>query len=95
MTTTAPTTDRQDSPEPAGKPRPRFSEEQTDCAVLGMLIYDSSCQLWSLEEIVRMHGNRVNAIDAINRLVATGLVHRIGEFVFPTLAARRSEELER
>lgn len=60
-----------------------------------MLICDSSCPLWSMEEIVRMLGDRVNAIDSVNRLVVVGLVHRIGEFVFSTLAARRAEELER
>jgi len=92
MSTTAPTIDQHDLRERSG--RPRFSEEQQDSAVLDMLIYDSSCPLWSTEEIVRMLGDRVNAIDSVNRLAAAGLVHRIGEFVFPTLAARRADELE-
>ncbi len=33
--------------------------------------------------------------DAIRELIAAGLLHRNGEFVFPTRAARRFDELRR
>lgn len=93
MSTTTERTDAQRREEPATSLR--VSDRQHDASVLTMLIYDSSCALWSVEEVMRMHGNRTDAADSLNRLVAAGLLHRIGEFVFPTLAARRCEELER
>lgn len=92
MSTTAPTAEQPDRPEPRRRPLP--SEEQRDGAVLAMLICDSSCPVWSMEEIMRTLGDRTDAIDAVNRLAAAGLVHRIDQFVFPTLAARRADELE-
>jgi len=92
MSTTAPTTDHHGRAERSC--RPHLSEEQRDGAVLAMLICDSSCPVWSMEEIMRTLGDRTDAIDAVNRLAAAGLLHRIDQFVFPTLAARRADELE-
>jgi hypothetical protein len=48
---------------------------------------------WTVEELGRELGDRGDAIDAVGRLVGAGLVHRLGDFVFPTRAARRSDEL--
>lgn len=46
-----------------------------------------------MEELVGTIGDRLETIDAVRRLEAAGLLHRLGEFVFPTLAARRADEL--
>jgi hypothetical protein len=52
---------------------------------------------WSLAELERevggMHGNPTEVVDAIANLYAWGLVHVNGEFVSPTRAAVRMEEL--
>lgn len=89
-TTTA--AEQPDRPEPAR--RPHLSEEQSDSAVLAMLICDQACPVWSMDEIMRTLGRSGDAIDSVCRLAAAGLVHRIDQFVFPTLAARRADELE-
>lgn len=91
MSPTVPTTEQPEHPEP--RRRPDLSEEQNDGTVLAMLICDQTCPMWSMEEITRTLG-RIDAIDSVNRLAAAGLVHRIDQFVFPTLAARRADELE-
>ena len=36
----------------------------------------------------------IDTVDAVCRLHAAGLVHRFGEFVIPTHAARRADELK-
>jgi len=73
--------------------RPCFSEEQRENDVLACLLIGQVCP-WSVEEISREIGDRIEAVDAINRLERTGMVHRLGEFVFPTRTARRAAELE-
>jgi hypothetical protein len=58
--------------------------------VIELLILDR--QPWTVEEIVReVSGTRLDAIDAVGRLVGSGLLHRHGDFVFPTRAARRAD----
>jgi hypothetical protein len=49
---------------------------------------------WSVEEVIREHGNRLQATDAIDALVSVGLLHRtIDDFVFATRAAIRAEQI--
>jgi hypothetical protein len=70
-----------------------FSDTDHDRAVLHLLLGDSS--LWNVEEIIReVSGKPLDTRDAITRLDSAGLVHRLGEFVFPTRTARRADELE-
>ena len=88
---TAPTIDQQDQPEQAVEHD--VSEEQRDSTVLNLTLCDGSGFAWSVEEIARTIDDRLDAVDAVCRLEAAGLVHRIGEYVFPTLAARRADEL--
>jgi hypothetical protein len=66
-------------------------EDRHDKAVLALLC--GSLCAWSVEEIARELGSEVDALDAVGRLRAAGLVHCCGEFVFPTRAARRADEL--
>jgi hypothetical protein len=73
--------------------RPCFSEEQRENDVMGCLLIGQAWP-WSVDEIAREIGDRIEAVDAINRLERTGLVHRLGKFVFPTRTARRASELE-
>jgi hypothetical protein len=69
------------------------TEEHTDSVVLDLLLCGPSWP-WSLDEVARELGHRTDAEDAVARLTATGLVHRFGEFVFPTRAARRASEIQ-
>jgi predicted transcriptional regulator len=69
-----------------------LSENDHEKAVIELLICDR--QPWTVEEIVReVSSTRLDAIDAVGRLVGSGLLHRQGEFVFPTRAARRADEI--
>jgi hypothetical protein len=49
---------------------------------------------WTIEEVGREFRDPGYASDAIGRLASAGLVHRLGEFVFPTRTARRAAELQ-
>jgi hypothetical protein len=39
------------------------------------------------------HGNQQDALDGLDRLYSTGLIHRIDGFVFATRAALRHHEI--
>lgn len=70
-----------------------FSEAHAQKAVLEILLVDRFP--WTVEELVReLSSERLETIDAIVSLQRAGLVHRIDdEFVFPTRAARRVDEI--
>lgn len=70
-----------------------FTEEQIDNTVLSFMLCGESWP-WTVDEIARELGREGNATDAVSRLTRTGLVHRAGEFVFPTRTARRANELQ-
>ena len=78
---------------PGAPSRAIRSEEELDSLVLG-LVLDSPSGLWSVHELGREIRDRVAAEDAVPRLEAAGLLHRLGEFVFATRAARRAGELQ-
>src|SRR3981081_772243 len=68
------------------------SEEQRDNSVLNLLFCNAPWP-WSVAEIAREFQDHDGAVDAVARLTEAGLVHRLGEFVFPTRTARRANEL--
>jgi hypothetical protein len=55
---------------------------------------DPSSWPWSVQEITREMDDEIEATDAVRRLTDSGLVHRLGKFVFPTRTARRAAEIE-
>jgi hypothetical protein len=69
-------------------------ERHTDVVVLGIMLHDASSWPWSVAEIGRELQDHTRAEDSIRRLAEHGLVHRLGDFVFPTRAARRGAEIE-
>jgi hypothetical protein len=73
---------------------PCEAERHTDHTVLSLMFDDASSWPWSVEEIGRELANHDAARNAISRLAEHGLVHRIGEFVWPTRTARRAAEIE-
>jgi len=69
-------------------------EANAEWAVLNLLIDDEEQRPWSVEEIVRERGDRLEALDAIDRLQATGLIHRTGDgFIFATRPAIRFSQI--
>jgi hypothetical protein len=80
---------RRESSEPAEQ---EVSEDQRDNTILNIMLCGPSYP-WTVEELVREVQDS-EAADAVARLTEAGLVHRFGEFVFPTRTARRADELQ-
>jgi hypothetical protein len=75
-------------------PRPPAEDDAiVDGAILDMLLHDEPQGVWSVEEVARALDDALAAADAIARLHAAGLVHRLGDFVFATRAAVRCAAL--
>lgn len=55
---------------------------------IATLLLESGGAPWTTGELVRELGDRVDALDAIDRLARAGVVHRHGDLVFATRAAR-------
>ena len=79
------------------------AEDSFDEALLGLLVHDHP-GLWSLHELTRSLTSSSQAADgdeppahdtedAIERLYAAGLIHRIGQYVFATRAAHTARRL--
>ena len=79
------------------------AEDSFDEALLGLLI-DDHPGLWSVAELCRSLTSSSQTAepgeietcdteDAIERLYAAGLIHRIGAFVFATRAAHAAQRL--
>ena len=67
-------------------------ERHTDNVVIALVFREK--WPWSVEEIGRELNDQTEASDAVCRLLGSGLVHRLGDLVFPTRAARRGAEIE-
>jgi hypothetical protein len=67
--------------------------EAAQAAVLDLLTDAEVQRPWSIGELKREIGHPVRTADAVARLYAAGLVHRLDEFVFATRAAVRGGEL--
>ena len=65
---------------------PAEQDETFDRAVMGLLLSEYS-GLWKVAEVEREIGDRVGVADSLARLHGAGLVHRLDDFVFPTVAA--------
>jgi hypothetical protein len=73
--------------------REDVSDEDRDGLLLGLMLGEGGGYPWSVEELVRVIGDRLGVFDAVARLQERGLLHRLDGFVFPTVAARRADEL--
>lgn len=71
---------------------PDEQDAQTDAAIMGLLLIDSTA-VWADEEVAREMRDPVATADALNRLAGAGLIHRLDRFVFPTRAATRATQL--
>lgn len=77
---------------PADPPRGGRTDDELDNLVLSLLI-DGASWVWSVDEIAREIDGLAGVQDAVARLGAAGLLHRLGEFVFASRSARRASEL--
>ncbi|HEV7564403.1 MAG TPA: hypothetical protein VGO31_00400 [Microbacteriaceae bacterium] len=57
-----------------------------------LLLFDNRVP-WTLDELGRELKDHLEAVDAVSALAGAGLMHRLEDFVIPTRAARRSDEL--
>jgi hypothetical protein len=83
----------QDQPIPDHRVRASLPDEHLDSEVLHLMLHDHPSP-WSLPELALELGDEGTAVDAVGRLVASGLVHRLGGYAFPTRTARRAFELQ-
>jgi hypothetical protein len=70
--------------------------EVEDHALLQLLLEEGHV-VWSITELssaLNPRGTSVAAVDAVTRLEADGLVHRVGDFVFASRAASRAWRLQ-
>lgn len=66
-----------------------------EAAILGLLLNFEVGSIWAVDEIVRqLSASQLDVIDGLAELVAAGLVHRLGDFVFVTRAASNFDRLE-
>lgn len=66
-----------------------------EAAILGLLLNFDAGSIWAVEELVRqLSAPRLDVFDGLAELVASGLVHRIGDFVFATRAASSFDRLD-
>ncbi len=70
------------------------TDSQDDNCILFYILGEPSPLPWTVDELGREMGDPIAAHDAVGRLVGAGLLHRLGEFVFPTRVARRAYELQ-
>jgi hypothetical protein len=68
-------------------------DDRAEATVLLLLLADDASFPWSVREIQLELGELALADDAVANLRGSGLVHRCGDFVFPTRAAVRYAEL--
>jgi hypothetical protein len=71
---------------------PAEREDQRDKLILHIVCEE--LVPWTVAEIGRELDSPNDVIDGVGCLARAGLVHRLGEFVFPTRAARRAGEIE-
>jgi hypothetical protein len=68
-------------------------EHRVDQGVLDLLLDPEEQRPWSVDEVARVMGEKIDTLDSLARLNAAGLVHRCGEFVFASRAALIAERL--
>jgi len=69
-------------------------EAQMDAAVLALLLDDDAQRPWADAEVCLAVGDNVAGTDALDRLHAAGLIHRVSGFVWATRPALRSAQIE-
>lgn len=71
---------------------PSTADGSYDSLVLDLLLIDHD-GLWSVAELERMLGDTPAVADALARLHAVGLIHRLENYVFATRSAAHVHKL--
>lgn len=72
---------------------PAPKADPVEQAVLSLLV-SSGRRVWAFDELAREIGDRLATIDAVRRLRAEGIVHRVGdEFIIVSRTAERTIDL--
>jgi hypothetical protein len=72
---------------------PANEEDRAQRGVLWLLLAPDTQAMWSVAEVAREVGGALATADALASLEGAGLLHRCGEFVFATRAARYMDRL--
>jgi hypothetical protein len=70
------------------------SDDGRDNAILGVILFEQPSFPWTVDEVESEMREPLHTTDSIDRLVRMGLLHRSGEYVWPTRAARYAAEIE-
>ena len=73
---------------------PAEDDEQTEATILCLLLSPKIQRPWAVDEVIREVGRPRDTTDAIARLHAAGLVHRLDGFVFASRAAVRLDSID-
>jgi predicted transcriptional regulator len=79
---------------PTPDPRAESDGTKAENCILLWLLDDEQQRPWSIDEIAREYGDRATAITAIANLTGTGLIHRMGDFVFASRTAIRFNQID-
>lgn len=71
-------------------PDPAADDAAIERDILTLL---DGARLWSVEELQRELSNALAVSDALTRMQRSGLIHRLGEFLFITRTAQRGLDL--
>ncbi|MDE3075007.1 MAG: hypothetical protein KGJ86_06220 [Chloroflexota bacterium] len=72
---------------------PAEQDRQVERAILGLLMDPDSQRPWAVDELARELGDQLTTGDALVRLHAAGLIHRLDRFVFASRASLRGNEI--
>ena len=72
---------------------PACDDSQWDTTILDLLVHDHP-GLWTVHELHQLGGDTLAVDDALARLAALGLIHRLDDCVFATRAATHVHKLD-
>jgi hypothetical protein len=72
---------------------PVGEDQRVQNGVLCLLLAAETQPIWAVAEVAREVGDKLATTDALASLQGAGLVHRCGDFVFATRAARYMDRL--
>lgn len=72
---------------------PAEEDCMSDGAIFALLSGDDDQRPWSVDEIAREIGDPNATVDSLARLYGSGLIHRMGEFVWATRAALAADAI--